>query len=84
MEDEPCALTWYIAMEASTAILRPWRDERGTSRMESGASSERSLARPLIPMVGVVYCCNIAYCKMVHVMVHVKNEAALFVIYFDT
>lgn len=38
-------------MEASTAILRPWREERGTSRRESGASSERSLARPLIPMV---------------------------------
>lgn len=40
-----------MAMDASTAIFRPWRDERGTSRIQSGASSDRSFARPLIPMV---------------------------------
>ena len=35
------------------AILRPWRLDKGTSRIESGASSLRSLARPLIPIVNV-------------------------------
>lgn len=40
-----------MAMEASMASLRPCREERGTSLMEAGASSERSLARFLIPMV---------------------------------
>lgn len=39
-----------MAMDASMASFRPWREERGTSRREAGDSSERSLARFLIPM----------------------------------
>lgn len=37
------------------ASLRPWRWERGTSLRERGASSESSLARPLIPIALVVW-----------------------------
>ena len=44
-----------MAMDASMASLRPWRLLRGTSLMEAGASSERSLARFLIPMLLLLY-----------------------------
>lgn len=40
-----------MAMEASMASLRPWREESGTSLIEAGASSESSLARFLIPII---------------------------------
>ena len=49
-----------MAMEASSAILRPERDFRGDIRIHSGASSDKSLLRFLIPMlsVQVMQCCG--------------------------
>lgn len=37
---------WYIAIDASTATLRPVKESRSTSFMQFGASSERSFVKP--------------------------------------
>jgi len=49
----PAVLTrnWYMAMDASTATFRPVKESRSTSFMQLGASSDRSLVSPCIPML---------------------------------
>lgn len=45
-----------MAIDASTATLRPVKESRSTSFMQFGASSERSLVNPVIPMMEACKC----------------------------